>query len=472
MTPTPGADLPVLPPHPTSRRTSAGAARPLRTRSKAPFTEDGKRRVDLGPLLQHSPARIRDGSSPARWPAITTTAGLKDLDLARSPGRQRLPFLDRLAACALPGGRGAVKPNAKGLDFYSRLVDGMLERGLEPWATLYHWDLPQALQDRRRLGRTCQRWTRSSAYADVVSRRLGDRVKRWITHNEPWCTAFLGHAIRQPRAGCARLQATAMQVCAPPDGVTRPRRAGVAHGNVGRRPGGHHAEPAPDRAPPPTAPPTRAATERHDGAAQPLVAGPAARPRLPRRHALALLGDRMRQGRIEPGDLEPRSRRPPTSSASTTTFPKPIADAPGEGPGRGPRVVEREGLERTAFGWEVSPQGMVDAARSACTASTQPAVIHLTENGSPPTTTWCCPTAASRTPNAGSYLARHLAGRTRCGRAAGVPLKGYFAWSLLDNFEWAEGYTRRFGLALRGLSPPSSARSRPAASGTRRFLKS
>ncbi|MBE2235707.1 MAG: family 1 glycosylhydrolase, partial [Anaerolinea sp.] len=92
----------------------------------------------------------------------------------------------------LPAGRGQVNP--AGLDFYDRLVDGLLARGIRPFATLYHWDLPQALED-------AGGWpARSTAeafveYADVVSRRLGDRVQDWITHNEPFCTAFLGHMI-------------------------------------------------------------------------------------------------------------------------------------------------------------------------------------------------------------------------------------------------------------------------------------
>jgi hypothetical protein len=84
------------------------------------------------------------------------------------------------------------KPNQKGLDFYSRLVDGMLERGLQPWATLYHWDLPQYLQDR---GGWNERATVDAfvELADAMTRTLGDRVKHWITHNEPWCTAIIGN---------------------------------------------------------------------------------------------------------------------------------------------------------------------------------------------------------------------------------------------------------------------------------------
>ena len=134
------------------------------------------------------PGHIRDGSSGAvacdhfhRW--------REDLDLAAALGVGAYRFSIAWPRI-FPGGDGAV--NAAGIDFYSRLVDGMLERGLEPWATLYHWDLPQALQERGGWNdpATIARFTE---FADAVSRALGDRVKQWITHNEPWCTAFVGH---------------------------------------------------------------------------------------------------------------------------------------------------------------------------------------------------------------------------------------------------------------------------------------
>ena len=136
-----------------------------------------------------TPGHIRDASSGAvacdhyhRWP--------QDLDLARDLGTNAYRFSIAWPRI-FPQGRGKV-PNQAGLDFYSRLVDGMLERGLEPWVTLYHWDLPQALQEQ---GGWTNRDTIDAfvAYTDVVSRHLGDRIGHWITHNEPWCTAFHGN---------------------------------------------------------------------------------------------------------------------------------------------------------------------------------------------------------------------------------------------------------------------------------------
>ena len=134
------------------------------------------------------PGAIRDGSSGAvacdhyhRWE--------EDLDLMQRLGVNAYRFSIAWPRIQ-PDGRGKAEP--RGLDFYSRLVDGLLRRGIQPWATLHHWDLPQALQD-------AGGWPHIGTvrafvdYADVVTRHLGDRVKRWITHNEPWCTAFLGH---------------------------------------------------------------------------------------------------------------------------------------------------------------------------------------------------------------------------------------------------------------------------------------
>ena len=135
------------------------------------------------------PGRIEDGSKGNvacdhyhRW--------REDLDLMQWLGVDAYRFSIAWPR-VIPAGTGAV--NAAGLDFYDRLVDGCLQRGVTPFATLYHWDLPQALEDQGgwRVRETAQAF---AAYAEVVAERLGDRVKFWITQNEPWCAAFLGHA--------------------------------------------------------------------------------------------------------------------------------------------------------------------------------------------------------------------------------------------------------------------------------------
>ena len=152
-------------------------------------------------------AVLEDGREPSIWDTFSHTAGKvrngdtgdvacdhyhrwrEDLDLMRSLGLDAYRFSVAWPR-VVPMGRGA--PNAKGLDFYDRLVDGLLERGISPHVTLYHWDLPQALQDEG--GWTRRETAQAMAdYARVVAERLGDRVASWATHNEPFCAAFLGH---------------------------------------------------------------------------------------------------------------------------------------------------------------------------------------------------------------------------------------------------------------------------------------
>ena len=378
-----------------------------------------------------TPGRIRDVSSGAvacdhyhRWP--------EDLDLARQLGVNAYRF-----SIAWPRvfatGRGTLA-NARGLDFYSRLVDGMLERGLEPWATLYHWDLPQALQDE---GGWAVRSTMDAFvdYADAVTRRLGDRVKHWITHNEPWCTAFLGH-----HEGChapgQRNFATALQVChhllvshgqALP--VIRANSAGAAAGITLSlhpiQPAGGGAEDA-------------AAARRQDGLRNRWFLDPLHGRGYPS-DVLAVLAEAA--PRVLAGDMEAIAR-PTDFLGINYYFPEVVAEAPGRGE-LGLRLVEREGVERTAFGWEVSPQGMVSLLERVH-RDWGAAPIYLTENGSTYDDV-VGPDGSVHDEQRRSYLERHLAA-AREARARGVPLEGYFAWSLLDNFEWAEGYQRRFGL--------------------------
>ncbi len=174
-----------------------------------------------------------------------------------------------------PDGRGAL--NRKGVRFYRRLVEGLLERGIEPVATLYHWDLPQALQD---AGGWAARDTaeRFAEYARAMAAELGDVVAQWITHNEPWVVAFLGHAEGRKAPGL-RDWPTALRVVAPPARLARAGRAGAAGRHARRHARRDHAQPAP-----------AAARERHRGGPggradrrrlrQPLVPRPGA-PRRP-----------------------------------------------------------------------------------------------------------------------------------------------------------------------------------------------
>ena len=378
-----------------------------------------------------SPGRIRDGSSGAvacdhyhRWPA--------DLDLARSLGTNAYRF-----SIAWPrifaDGRGK-SPNQKGLDFYSRLVDGMLERGLEPWATLYHWDLPQALQDD---GGWANRDTVNAfvEYSDTVSRHLGDRIKHWITHNEPWCTAFHGNFEGVHAPGLKDFK-TALQVSHHvllSHGLAIPViRRNVVSARVGAALSLHPLHAASDSAD------DAAAMRRHDGLRNRWFLDPLHGRGYPA-DVWALVGNNAPV--VQDGDLNVIAT-PTDFLGINYYFPEIVADAPGKGV-MSTRIIDAKNVERTDFGWEVSPEGMVTLLTRVA-KDYQPAEIYLTENGS---------TYDDVIGQDGQiddvqrrrYLVRHLAAAREIVRL-GIPVKGYFAWSLLDNFEWAEGYIRRFGL--------------------------
>ncbi len=392
-------------------------------------TEDG-RGESIWDRFCATPGRIRDGSSGAvacdhyhRWP--------EDLDLALSLGANAYRFSIAWPRI-LPAGRGAV--NAKGLEFYDRLVDGMLARGLEPWATLYHWDLPQALQD---AGGWAERSTIDAfvEYADVVTRRLGDRLKHWITHNEPWCTAFLGHLEGNHAPGVRDLR-TAMQVCHHLL-LSHGRALPVVRANVPGAQAGITLSLHPIVAASASAA-DAAAVQRHDGSRNRWFLDPLHGRGYPA-DTLALLGDAA--PRVEPGDMAAIAA--PTDFLGVNYyFPEIVADAPDRGPIR-TRVVELPDVERTAFGWPVSPEGLV-VLLERIHRDYAPPVIHITENGS---TYDDVVGADGRIIDVERrlYLVRHLVAAREALRR-GVPLGGYFAWSLLDNFEWAEGYLRRFGI--------------------------
>jgi len=394
--------------------------------------EDGKGE-SIWDRFCREPGRIRDGSNGDvacdhyhRWP--------QDLDMAKALGVNAYRFSIAWPRI-LPGGRGAV--NEAGLAFYDRLVDGMLARGLDPWATLYHWDLPQALQEQGG-------WTARATvdafleYADIVTRRLGDRVTHWITHNEPWCSCMMGYWEGVHAPGGSSLP-DALQACHHvllSHGLAVPLiRRNVPGADVGITLSLHPITAASGSAA------DTAAAQRHDGLRNRWFLDPLFGRGYPA-DALALLGDAA--PRVAAGDLDAIAT--PTDFLGVNYyFPEQVADDPraSHSPMRA-RLVEKAGVERTGFGWEVSPQGLVDLL-TRLQRDYAPPVIQLTENGS---TFEDVLTPEGRVHDAQrlSYLQRHLAALKQAVEA-GVPVKGYFAWSLLDNFEWAEGYLRRFGLA-------------------------
>lgn len=379
-----------------------------------------------------TPGKIRDGSSGAvacdhyhRWP--------EDLDIARDLGLNAYRF--SIAWPRIFGAEGA-GPNTKGLDFYERLVDGMLARGLQPWATLYHWDLPQALQDR---GGWESRATVDAFVdlADAVTRRLGDRVKHWITHNEPWCTAMIGHHEGVHAPGLTDFKAAlqvAHHVLLSHGKAVPVIRANVADARVGIALSLHPLRPASEGAP------DLAAMERHDGLRYRWFLDPLYGRGYPEA-TLAQVG--AAAPLVLPGDLEAIAA--PTDFLGVNYyFPETVADAPGHGP-LDARVLAPDARldEITAMGWPVAPQGLAELLLRVG-RDYAPGALYVTENGA------CyddvvADDGAIHDSARRRYLMRHLASLRDAVRD-GAPVRGYFAWSLVDNFEWAEGYLRRFGL--------------------------
>jgi len=330
-----------------------------------------------------------------------------------------------------PDGTGAA--NERGLDFYDRLVDALLAAGIRPLVNLFHWDLPQALQDQggfadsRVVG-----WF--AEYAELVASRLHDRVSDWMTLNEPAVYAFLGHAdgIHAPglrdwptalRVVDNQLQAHAAAGAAIRS-LVKDARIGVAF-DV------NQVAPATDTDR------DRQAAARWSSARDAWYLDPLFGRGYPRlgleAHRAAGHLDGLELTDPPPGDLDYLGlnyyRRDSVSALSDRAFDWTIGARPG--------------TEQTQMGWEVAPDGLRDVLL-ALHAEYAPREIVITENGAafPDTVD---PDGRVRDDRRVAYLARHIAAVGEA-LAAGVPVSGYHVWSLLDNFEWSLGYSRRFGL--------------------------
>jgi beta-glucosidase len=339
-----------------------------------------------------------------------------------------------------PEGRG--KTNQKGVDFYSRLTDGLLQAGIQPWYTLFHWDLPSALQ---REGGFRKRETalRFSDYVEIIVRALGDRVRRWITVNEPWEFSCLGHmlgdhapGLRNPRAFFAVMHNVLLahglslerirSLC--PDG-----KAGITLSftpvfpNTGS---GRDAMAA------------RIANEFMNYITlSPILKGKY--PELLRRRARVLFP------RIHTGDMGIISR--PVDFIGVNYYSRerasyrwyvPFLHAWISGKGSIAAGSAPEGVQRTAMGWEVWPEGFDHVLGILRSEYGNPPVV-ITENGA----AFDDAVTDGRVHDAAriGFLRGNLAALKRS-MDAGSDVRGYFVWSLLDNFEWAEGTRPRFGI--------------------------
>jgi beta-glucosidase len=320
----------------------------------------------------------------------------------------------------LPDGRGHV--NEAGLDFYDRLVDDLLAAGIQPFPTLYHWDLPQVLEDEGG-------WTvRSTAeafveYVESVVARLGDRVTHWTTHNEPWVVAWLGYSwgIHAPgRTSEQDAVAAAHHVLLSHGWAVEVIRRGVQGAKVGIVLNLEHVDPASDSEA------DRAAAREMDGRANRWFLDPIFRAEYP--------DDVPFTPPVRSGDLETIAAR--IDFLGVNNYFRFVVR-------EGPEVVETPGAQRTDMGWEVHPESLTKLLVRVAREYAPPS-IYITENGAA--------FADVRAHDGGvhdleriDFLASHI-DAVGDAREQGAPIDGYFVWSFLDNFEWAMGYSKRFGI--------------------------
>jgi beta-glucosidase len=329
----------------------------------------------------------------------------------------------------VPDGVGRVNP--AGLDFYDRMVDELLASGIEPFVTLYHWDLPQALEDRG--GWPSRETVEAFAeYTEVVVSRLGDRVRHWITQNEPWVISWLGYGlgVHAPgRASDADALAAAHHVL-----LAHGRAAAVLRRDAPNASVGVTIDLVP-MYPLTYSEADLAAARRADGSRNRWFLDPVLGRGYPRdmldEYASIL-------PRIEDGDLETIAA--PLDFLGVNYYTRNVVRA-GAG-SAAPATVESDGAEHTDMGWEVYPDGLTDLLARLHREYELPD-LYITENGAAFVDDRRNGSVSD--PQRISYLERHLAA-VGDSIAQGVPVRGYFLWSLLDNFEWALGYTKRFGI--------------------------
>ena len=405
------------------------------------WNDDGKGE-SIWDRFSHTPGKVLNGDT-GDHAAEHYDRYQEDVDLMKKIGLQAYRFSISWPRI-LPQGRGAI--NQKGIDFYSRLVDSLLNAGITPFATLYHWDLPQVLYEE---GGWPVRNTAEAfvEYTDVISRALGDRVKNWMTHNEPAVVATMGYLIGEHAPGIKGDLVATLKTAhhlllshgwSIP--VIRQNSPGCEVGIVLNL--GHH----------PTA--SRSIADREAMLEQEAIWSRIYLEPLAGRRYPAELDEGLKvRGlpsvkeimQIQPGDLE--SIATPIDFIGVNYYTRCIV--------RNHEVPEEENLPQTLFpapkneenytemDWEVYPEGLLRVLGRLHFEYQFPK-IYVTENGA----------SYSDAPDINGRVrderrTRYLRQHFRVAHQAiqlGIPLAGYFVWSLLDNFEWAYGYSQRFGI--------------------------
>jgi beta-glucosidase len=395
-----------------------------------------------------------DGKGPSIWDTFTHTPGTiangDTGDVACDHYRRWADDVDLIAAYGLNAYRFSVSwarvqpdgrtPNAKGIDFYRRLLDRLREKGIRPALTLNHWDIPQAIQDAGgwQSRDTCERF---AEYTRLCVDAFGDGPAWWITHNEPWIVSALGYRLGIHAPGVRDTEAelrTSHHLLLSHGMAVEAYRASGASAPIGITlnllPTYPQDETDADR---------RAAV-LSDGYTNRWYLDPVFRGSYPD-DILSYFGERFALEWIQPGDLD--RVRQPIDFLGVNYYARRVVRAPREGEtAEFAWVVRTEtttGIPTSDLGWEMTPDVLRDLVIRLRDEYGSPTIL-ITENG--------CSLRDEIAPEGGVHDPRRIEFiRTHLGALeeaidAGVDVRGYFAWAMLDNFEWAEGYGPRFGI--------------------------
>lgn len=387
------------------------------------------------------------GAGPTHWDSFAATPGNvvrgedgkracdhynrhdEDLDLAAGMGLDAYRFSTSWARVQ-PDGVGAA--NAAGLDFYDRLVDAICARGMKPYATLYHWELPQPLAD---IGgwRNRDIADRFADFTHLVMDRIGDRIHAAAPINEPWCVAWLSHFLGHHAPGLRDIRAAARAMhhvlLAHGRSIQAMRALGMT--NLGAVTNHEFVAPADDSAE------TARAARIYDGIYNRWFLGGIRNGAYPE-DVLQGLGPHLPKRWQD--DMATISA--PVDWLGLNYYTRKLI-APGSTGLFGDFAESTGDLEKTSMGWEVFPEGLYHFLTWVQRDYARGLPIYVTENGmsGPDTLT----NGQCNDPARVDYLNRHIAQMLRA-IDDGADVRGYFIWSLLDNYEWALGYEKRFGL--------------------------
>ncbi len=403
------------------------------------WDEDGKG-PSIWDTFTHTPGKVHTGETGDRA-CNTYRDPQTDINIMADLGLNAYRFSTAWSRI-LPTGKGAV--NSGGIDYYNRLVDALLEKGITPFITLFHWDMPQALQDQYGgfAGRECASYF--ADYAEIVVKNLGDRVKNWITLNEPWEHAALGHFLGEHAPGIrnpwtyfkvahhqllghglalerirslspdARVGATLSQTLVFPRSESKRDQVAARFGHEFMRGyfldgvfKGQYPDLLWQRA-------RRLHPKIHEGDMA-IISGP-----------IDFLG------------INHYSR-----AYARHAWHVPFFKAWIDGDiGTAKKEFVKDGVQYTSMGWEVYPQGIYDLLIFIKEAYNNP-LIYITENGAAYTDT--LENGRVHDPLRQEFLEQYME-KTAQAIRDGVNVRGYFVWTLMDNFEWATGFSKRFGL--------------------------